>query len=290
MRIRTGRFARLLSVLLGAALTAVTAPAFAAARPPLTVTGEPTPAERSLIEDVWDDFTDAFAPLGGCLAAVEVKVVDRAEDWYGGDDVGPIAAFYRFPPSSMVFVEHGKVNASNLLHELAHHLDVHCGLGAGPVGEEFKAAQGIPEKRDWLSGNAWSKVPAEAFAEAVAAHFGAGVSIRVTAEALEVVASLTRYPSIDPDLARVQSALAEMGKDPADPPAAEQRTTRVSPPARWAVAAPTRRAVAAPTQRVVAAPTRVRLLTPRVPRIPPAVLAGLEAVAATMLSGVVHQR
>jgi len=166
-------------------------PAFAE-DPELTVTGEPTEEEFTEIETQWFRFLAAFDGLVDCLEPLEVRVVDRAEDWYHAKDVGPIAAFYVFPPDPMIYIEHRKVVPSNLLHEMAHHLDVSCSLAEGSIGDAFRIAQGIGDERGWFEGGTWSAVPAEAFAEAVVEFFGEPTQIDISSEAVRVIEAMTR--------------------------------------------------------------------------------------------------
>jgi len=168
------------------------APAGAAPGPELTIGGEPTTAERETIEDLWGLFLDTFAAHWVCLGPLDVRVVDRAEDVYGSTQ--EIAAFYQFPPDAKVFIEHGKVNLDNLMHEFAHHLDISCGLGSGAFGRDFLRAQGLSVDRPWLTGPSWSAVPAEMFAESVVAFFGELPSIALTDGALAVAAGLADLP------------------------------------------------------------------------------------------------
>lgn len=155
--------------------------------PPMALTGEPTAAEAVVIEEQWRRFATSFGRYADCMGPIEVRVVARAEDWYSSRNVGPIAAFYRFPPEAIVFVEHGKVRADVLLHEFAHHLDISCGLGVGPVGETFRFALGLSADRGWTTGTSWRNVPAEMFAEAVVAFFDEKVSITLDPGAVDVI-------------------------------------------------------------------------------------------------------
>jgi len=166
------------------------ATALAGSDPGLTLTGEPTEEEAEEIMAQWARFLDAFGGFSDCMGPIEVRVVARAEDWYRSRDVGPIAAFYTFPPDAVIFIEHRKVVARNLLHEFAHHLDVSCDLGRGPTGDALRAAHGIPSGRGWYEGGTWGAVPAEAFAEAVLVFFGEATRIQIGAAAVEVVDGL----------------------------------------------------------------------------------------------------
>lgn len=164
----------------------------------LSLTGEPTEAEAVLIESQWGLFSATFGGFEDCMGPIEVKVVARAEDWYSNRDVGPIAAFYRYPPESTVFVEHGKVRPDVLLHEFAHHLDISCGLGNGPTGSTFRDALGLPADRGWTSGRIWSDVPAEVFAEAVVAYFAEPTSISIREAGVAVIEGLGR--TLEPEI------------------------------------------------------------------------------------------
>jgi hypothetical protein len=180
--------------LLVVVLGALSSGSAGASDPVPVVTGEPTAEEYSIIDAAWRDFTNLFSTQRECLGTVEVRVVARAEDWYGGRSVGPIAAFYRFPPAAVVFVEHGKVGIVNLLHEFAHHMDISCGVAGSRLGRSFLAAQGLAADADWLTGPSWSRVPAENFAEAVVAAFGFEPSIHIERASLAVVWELVRLP------------------------------------------------------------------------------------------------
>jgi len=190
------RLARALPGLLIAVLITLMIPTEAfAAETGLSVTGEPTAEEQAEIEEQWGRFAAAFEGFAGCMGPIEVRVVARAEDWYGGRNVGSIAAFYRFPPEAIVFIEHRKVVPRNLLHEFTHHLDISCGLGESATADVFRAAQGLPEGRGWMSGGSWAAVPAEVFAEAVVAFFGAPTRINVEPGAVQVIDGLTWAPA-----------------------------------------------------------------------------------------------
>lgn len=193
-----------------------------AALPEMSPVGDPTPAEAEVIEDTWSLFAESFDAFADCMGPIEVDVVARAEDVYGTGSSFPIAAFYQFPPEAKVFVEHGKVEYRILLHEFAHHLDISCGLGEGPLGDRFRSVQGIAAKQGWLQGPRWSDVPAENFAEAVVAYFGEEPKVAVGDGALSIVADLVRMP--DPVVrARNAEAVAEAleplrSAGPGDPP------------------------------------------------------------------------
>ena len=212
------RLARALPGLLIAVLITLMVPTEAfAAEAGLSVTGEPTAEEQAEIEEQWGRFAAAFEGFAGCMGPVEVRVVARAEDWYGGRNVGSIAAFYRFPPDAIVFIEHRKVVPRNLLHEFAHHLDLSCGLGDSATADTFKAAQGLPEQRGWMSGGSWAAVPAEVFAEAVVAFFDEPTRIDIDIEAVQVIDGLTRVPTpIDLELMQVMDDLT-LVPTPVDP-------------------------------------------------------------------------
>ena len=166
--------------------------------PASVVTGQPTSEETAVIEEQWRRFATAFAGYSDCMDTIEIRVVARAEDWYSNRNVGPIAAFYRFPPDAIVFVEHGKVRPDVLIHEFAHHLDISCGIGAGAVGESIRSAAGLPAGREWTSGTSWRNVPAEVFAEAVVAFFDERVAIAVDDETVGVIDRMSLVPDPRP--------------------------------------------------------------------------------------------
>ena len=172
-------------------ILSLASPAFAT-DPELTISGEPTEEEAAEIVEQWQRFLSHFDGYADCLEPLEVRVVDRAEDWYHAKDVGPIAAFYVFPPDPMIYIEHRKVVPGNLLHEMAHHLDISCGLAEGSIGDAFRIAQGIADERGWFEGGTWSAVPAEVFAEAVVKYFGGSTQIDISRDAVRVIEMMAR--------------------------------------------------------------------------------------------------
>lgn len=156
--------------------------------PTLEITGEPTSQEVAEIQRAWTWLNEAFPSSRTCMEPVTVHVVDRVEDHYSTPISFSIAAFYRYPPSSTVFIEHGKVKPEVIIHEFAHHLDVSCGFGHGDDGTAFLEAEGYDAGHDWIRGTRWSSVPAERFAEGVLTHMGVeNVEIIVGTEALEII-------------------------------------------------------------------------------------------------------
>lgn len=95
--------------------------------------------------------------------------------------------------------------AGVLIHELAHHAFLSCGVFADQdFTDAFYAAQALPADRDWFDYTAgWSLTPAEQFAEATAvAITGRGEGgIEVTTEAADLIsrwlagAPLSRLPA-----------------------------------------------------------------------------------------------
>lgn len=84
--------------------------------------------------------------------------------------------------------------AQTVVHELAHHLMVACGLDKNPAfRESFYAAQGLPPERGWYDySHGWSATPAEQFAEVVTRYVlgASGDRVLVKADALLLVAGL----------------------------------------------------------------------------------------------------
>lgn len=156
--------------------------------PTLEITGEPTAEEIVEIQRAWTLITEAFPSTDSCMEPVTVHVVDRVEDYYSTNISFSIAAFYRYPPSSTVFIEHGKVKPAVIVHEFAHHMDVSCGFGRSHFGDEFLEAEGYDSDHEWIRGTAWSTVPAERFAEGVLEHLGvSGVEIAVGEKAVDLI-------------------------------------------------------------------------------------------------------
>lgn len=153
----------------------------------LTISGEPTIDEASEISHQWDRIHLFFPAAAACVDPVTVVVVDRAEDAWTSGTVSGIAAFYRRSEQT-VFIEHGKVRAEHLVHELAHHLDFSCGFNESGLGAEFLGAQGFAADQKWTRGSTWGRVPAEHFAEAVVGFMGIdSVDLPVSSAAFALV-------------------------------------------------------------------------------------------------------
>jgi hypothetical protein len=158
--------------------------------PNLEITGDPTPAEVQDIQEAWTVLTAAFPSAATCMEPVTVHVVDRVEDHYSYPISFSIAAFYRYPPSSTVFIEHGKVRPAVILHEFAHHMDVSCGFGRSDHGDHFLEAEGYETSHEWIHGTSWYRVPAERFAEGVLMYLGVEeIEIVVGDDAIDLIAA-----------------------------------------------------------------------------------------------------
>jgi hypothetical protein len=181
--------------LVAVVVTGMTTPAEAANPPSLAIAGDPTEEEARIVSTQWGRFVDYFIPDWECLGTIEVNVVARVEDYYGGAAFGPIASFYRVSPRPAVFIEHGKVTVENLLHEFAHHLDLSCDIGGGQFAVMFRRAQGLPEDQPWLSGSSWDTVPAEHFAQATLVAFGLpSTKIAIAREAASLIVRRSQSP------------------------------------------------------------------------------------------------
>lgn len=179
----------MLAIAIAVALLPAPADATVIWSPRLEISGEPTPDEVATIQRAWSHLTEAFPSTKSCMEPVTVQVVDRVEDHYSTQISFSIAAFYRYPPSSTVFIEHGKVRPAVILHEFAHHMDVSCGFGRSHFGAEFMTEEGFGPGHDWITGTAWSAVPAERFAEGVLIHLGVDdVEIDVGQAAVAMIA------------------------------------------------------------------------------------------------------
>jgi hypothetical protein len=183
------RLARIIATI-AVALTVLPVPIASAGTivtpPTFLVEGDPTPAELRVIQDTWSHFAETFHRSAGCLAPLTVKVVDRAEDWFGGGSFA-IAGFYR-ASNATVYIEHGKVTGANLAHEFAHHLVVSCDVAGSPLAADFIRAAGLAEGAPWYTGPSWELVPAEQFSEAVLMFLGIGpVAIEVAPAAVDLI-------------------------------------------------------------------------------------------------------
>ncbi len=197
---------------LAAALLVNTIPIASAqvAGPTLAVTGAPTAEEQQIVIAEWSRFATFFSDWD-CMGSIEVRVVDRVEDFYPGRDFGPIASFYEFPPAAVVYIEHGKVNTENLVHEFAHHLDISCSFSELPMAALFREAQGLSPDGSWLTGPSWNAVPAEHFAQAVLVVFGIpSTKIAITPEGEAIIDSLG---STDRPLAQSEEPEEEKRRD-----------------------------------------------------------------------------
>ena len=183
------RLARILAAALVALAVVPAAPAAATtivAPPTFIVEGDPTPAEARIIRGTWSHFAGTFHRSSACLEPLTVKVVDRAEDWFGGGSYA-LAGFYRASEATM-YIEHGKVTPANLAHEFAHHLDVSCGVADSPLAEDFLQAAGFADSASWYTGSSWDLVPAEQFSEAILAFLDIGpLEIDVADPAIDLV-------------------------------------------------------------------------------------------------------
>jgi hypothetical protein len=152
------------------------------------------------------DVSEAGAPEGAI--AVVVPAVEAFEEVFAAFDAclgQPTILFenlpgrkgeYRVGLSTVALNPNRPVDgmAQVVVHELAHHLMIACGLDRDPAfRESFYLSQGLSLDRGWYDySEGWSATPAEQFAE-VATRYVLGMSgdrIRVESAALAVVAEL----------------------------------------------------------------------------------------------------
>ncbi len=121
--------------------------------------GANTPDDlRGLVDDVWDQFRDAFPALDDCVGEVRLE-----GDW-DLDEQGEYRALTATitvgipgPPSRL---------SHTIVHELAHHVESVCPTQWDLRGS-FLAAQGLPPGTAWFEAETWEEIPSEQFAEAV---------------------------------------------------------------------------------------------------------------------------
>ncbi len=135
----------------------------AAADPgPRLVPTQDLPADvATLLDSTWHGFLDAAPAHADCIGLVRIELVAEIE----GGDAAYVAAdrqiLIEIPTSPRRFPE-------SVVHELAHHLDVVCGLD-DDLRDQLRAAQGVEPGRAWSGSDRWQDQPAEHLAEAVVA-------------------------------------------------------------------------------------------------------------------------
>ena len=137
-----------------------------------------------LTETTWDRFVAAFPAQIGCLADVELDLVDDVAGGTARYVASERLILIEIPTSPRRYVE-------SLAHELGHHIEASCDAEL-VIGAAIKEAQGIDPQLSWYGGEAWAARPTEQFAEAVVEYvtgdrFTHSDIIDVSAETFEVV-------------------------------------------------------------------------------------------------------
>ena len=162
-------------------------------------------AQHTRIASVLKRFTSVFAARVGCAPPLRIvrREMSGIKGSYGGYTIS-------LDPNR-------GVNGVTLAHELMHHLDLRCDAHSG-LEEEFKAAQGLPASRPWLTTSVpWSSRPVEQFAEA-GVYLTYGRSRMTLSEAaLNTVRRWAGLPvrSAGPSAVHVASSSVTAGSPPA---------------------------------------------------------------------------
>jgi len=137
---------------------AVMAPGVGAAL--VTEANAPTGAMAVVVPAV-DAFEVSFSKYRGCLGEPTIVF----------EDLPGRKGEYRVGLSTVALNPNRSVDdmAQVVVHELAHHLMIECGIDQDkPFQDAFYASQGIPLGRGWYDySDGWSATPAEQFSEAV---------------------------------------------------------------------------------------------------------------------------
>lgn len=126
----------------------------------VTEANAPTGAMAVVVPAV-DAFETSFSKYRGCLGEPTIVF----------EDLPGRKGEYRVGLSTVALNPNRSVDdmAQVVVHELAHHLMIECGIDQDkPFQEAFYASQGIPLGRGWYDySDGWSATPAEQFSEAV---------------------------------------------------------------------------------------------------------------------------
>lgn len=141
--------------------------------------------DSARVQGLWEEFVAGMPAQAPCLLTTPPRIEAKA-------NMRPRAAYS--PSGGTLFVKPGDLDRLVVFHELAHHLDFTCG-GAEEIGDDLRAAQGIPASKPWWQHGAPVTWPAEYFANAVAIALGEHSRHGVTAEAVEVVEGWMRHPA-----------------------------------------------------------------------------------------------
>jgi len=133
-----------------------------------------------------DAFGSSFSQYQGCLGEPTIVF----------EDLPGRKGEYRVGLSTVALNPHRPVADMGqvVVHELAHHLMIECGIDQDKTFQEaFYASQGIPPGRGWYDySDGWSATPAEQFSEAVSLTvLGTNTGrIRISKAAAELVRDL----------------------------------------------------------------------------------------------------
>jgi hypothetical protein len=147
---------------------------------PGAATAEQFAAARTTIAE----FEVAFSAHGPCIdrASVSFAQLDQSGEYQPAAE--QVLIDVDLPPDQVRMA---------LLHELGHHVSVHCGAIDDPgFTAAFYRAQGIPSQRDWYDFSAgWTANPAEQLAEAIVKMISGhqNSSVPIAAASVEVVSA-----------------------------------------------------------------------------------------------------
>jgi hypothetical protein len=126
-------------------------------RPALAFADDVPADVRALAGSTWERFADAFSARWACLAPVTVATAWSLGDRAAYDPDGRLVTI-RIPGTAPNL-------AASLVHEFAHHLEFTCPEHRS-LRPSFLSAQGLDADAAWRSGETWSEIPSEQFAEA----------------------------------------------------------------------------------------------------------------------------
>lgn len=151
--------------------------------PLLAATAAPTPSVEAVVEEAYEQFRAGLGVRQSCSSGVSIVF----------EELPSRRGEYRTATGEVVIDAGDGADgiAGIVVHELAHHTFLRCGIFAeADFTQAFYATQRLPVGRDWFDYSAgWAQSPAEHFAEAMAytiSGYGEG-GIRITSETVGVM-------------------------------------------------------------------------------------------------------
>jgi hypothetical protein len=158
-----------------------------------------------------------------------------------------------------------------VIHELAHHATISCGVHRdGVLTEAFYAAQQLPGERGWFDGSAgWSGTPAEQFAEGVVlVVLGSNDGrISLSSAAVDVVRAWMAGRPV-PVAPTTTTTAAPTTTTTVAPTTQAPTTTTTAAPTTTTTVAPTTTTTVAPTTTTTVAPTTTTTTVPAPESVP----------------------